>query len=178
MDSEGTPQRRPRNPWGLLRLFTGAAVIGTLFELLGVPAGMLLGATIGAALVNQRWAARMRPAEVPTFMRQAGLIAIGFVTGVLLTWQSLASTAVIAAPIVLAYLLLGMLNLVFVTLLMARYGVDPATAVFAVTPGGLGEVMSMAMDKGAQVTVVLTVHAVRLFTLVLVLLPLLLWVLT
>ncbi|WP_202912103.1 AbrB family transcriptional regulator [Nesterenkonia muleiensis] len=178
MGSEGAPRRRPRHLWGLLRLFAGAAVVGTLFELLGVPAGMLLGATIGAALVNQRWTERMRPAEVPLPLRQSGLVTMGFVTGVLLTWESLTSTAIIALPVVAAYLLVGVLNLALVTLLMKRYGVDPATAAFAVIPGGLGEVMSMAMDKGAEVTVVLTVHAVRLFTLVLIVLPILLAVLT
>ncbi|NLS09331.1 ammonia monooxygenase [Nesterenkonia sp. MY13] len=163
--------------WGLLRLFLAAAAVGTLFELLGVPAGMLLGAVIGAALVNQRWTPRMKPAEVPAPLRQGGLVLMGFVTGVLLTLDSLASTATIAIPVAVAYLLLGVVNLGFVTLLMSRYGVDPATAVFAVTPGGLGEVMSLAMDRGAEVVVVLTVHAVRLFTLVLVLLPIMLWVL-
>ncbi len=152
--------------------------MGTLFEVLGVPAGMLLGSIIGAAVVNQRWRARWKPAEVPMPLRQAGLVTMGFVTGVLLTVESLTSTALIALPVAGAYLLISGLNLGLVTLLMSRYGVDPATAAFAVIPGGLGEVMAMAMDRGAETTVVLTVHAVRLFTLVLILLPILLWVLT
>lgn len=139
---------------------------------------MLLGSIIGAALVNQRWRMRWKPAEVPATLRQAGLVVMGLVTGVLLTLDSLISTAVIALPVVGAYLLLGVLNLGLVALLMGRYGVDPATAAFAVIPGGLGEVMSMAMDRGAEVTIVLTVHAVRLFTLVLILLPILLALLT
>ncbi|WP_223881243.1 AbrB family transcriptional regulator [Nesterenkonia ebinurensis] len=178
MDSESSPRRRPRNLLGLLRLFTGAAAFGALFEVLGIPAGMLLGAVIGSALVNQRWTSRIRPAEVPLQLRQAGLVTMGFVTGVLLTVDSLISTAAIALPVVGVYLLIGVLNLGLVALLMSRYGVDPVTAAFAVIPGGLGEVMSMAMDRGAEVTIVLTVHAVRLFTLVLIVLPILLAVLT
>ncbi|WP_253856044.1 AbrB family transcriptional regulator [Prauserella alba] len=176
MNSE---QERPRyRQWfGVMRLLAGAAVVGSLFEHLGIPAGMLLGSALGAGLVNQPVTPRMRPATFPRAMRQTGLIAIGFVSGVMLTVDSLVSTAAVALPVVAAYLALGILNLVFITLLMSRYRVDPATAVLTVTPGGLSEVSSLAVDKGAQLGVVLTVHAVRLFALVFLVLPILLTVL-
>lgn len=167
--------------WGkvlaVARLLAGAAVVGSLFELMGIPAGMLLGSAVGAALVNQPWFSRIKPTTFPRPMRHIGLIVIGLVSGVLLTLESITSTAVVAPPVIAAYLCLAVVNLLVVTLLMARYDVDPATAVLAVTPGGLAEVTSVAIDKGAQMGVVMTVHAVRLFTLVLVLLPILLVVL-
>ncbi|OLT49276.1 ammonia monooxygenase [Saccharomonospora sp. CUA-673] len=162
---------------GVLRLLVGAAVVGGLFEYLGLPAGMLLGSALGAALVNQPYRPSMRPTAFPRAMRQTGLIAIGLVSGVMLTVDSLVSTAAIALPVVGAYLALGILNLSLITLLMSRYGLDPATAVLTVTPGGLSEVSALAIDKGAQLGVVLTVHAVRLFALVFLLLPVLLMVL-
>ncbi|WP_460747284.1 AbrB family transcriptional regulator [Nocardiopsis oceani] len=163
---------------GVLRLLAGAAVVGSLFELLGIPAGMLLGSAIGAALVNQAWFPRLRPAAFPRTLRYIGLMLVGLVSGVLLTVDSLVSTASVAVPVIVAYLGLVVVNLLLIALLMARYNIDPATAVLAVTPGGLAEVTSLAIDKGAQMGVVMTVHAVRLFTLVLALLPILLVVLS
>jgi len=173
------PERPRDRQWvGVARLLVGAVVVGGLFEYLGIPAGMLLGSAIGAALVNQPGMPRMRPVAFPRALRQTGLVAIGVVSGVMLTVDSLASTAAVALPVAGAYLALGVVNLVFITLLMSRYSVDPATAVLTVTPGGLSEVSSLAIDKGARLGVVLTVHAVRLFALVFLVLPVLLAVLT
>lgn len=139
---------------GIGRLLLGGVSVGSVLELLDVPASL------------------------PILARQIGLTTVGLAAGVLLTLDSLLNTAVIALPVVLAYLALTALNLVFITVLMSRYQVDPVTAVLAVTPGGLAEVTTIAIDKGAQVGVVLSVHAVRLFSLVLVILPILLLVLS
>lgn len=163
---------------GVIRLLLGGLAGGSLLELLDVPAGMLLGSVVGAALVNQRWGGRLTPAVFPPFLRQLGFVAVGLAAGVLLTVESLVNTGSIAIPVTLAYLALGVLNLLFATILMARYGVDSVTAVLALTPGGLAEVSTIALEKDAQVGVVLSVHAVRLFTLVLVVLPILLVILT
>ena len=169
-------QSRSRSALGLGRLLLGALVVGLLFEWMGVPAGMMLGAAVGAALMNQPAISRMKRVEFPRSMRQLALIAIGLVSGVLLTVGSLRSTANIALPIVGAYLLVWVIMLGFIALLMKRYRLDPATAVLSVIPGGLAEVMGLALDKKAQISVVLTIHSVRLFAIVLVLLPILLWV--
>ncbi|MET9711704.1 AbrB family transcriptional regulator [Nocardiopsis alba] len=170
--------RADRSGWGraldVLRLLAGAAVVGSLLELLGVPAGMLLGSAIGAALANQKWTPRLRPTTFPRPLRYVGLLLVGLVSGVLLTMESLGSTASVALPVIAAYLGLAMVNLLVIALLMARYDVDPATAVLAVTPGGLAEVTSLAIDKGARMGVVMTVHSVRLLTIVFVFLPIVL----
>lgn len=163
---------------GIARLLLGGVSVGSVLELMGVPAGMLMGSVVGAALVNQPWTRRLKPVKRPVLMRHIGLTTVGLAAGVLLTLDSLLNTAVIALPVVLAYLALTVLNLVFITVLMSRYRVDPVTAVLAVTPGGLAEMTALAVDKGAQVGVVLSVHAVRLFSLVLVILPILLLVLS
>lgn len=177
MDSDGATTR-----WSqvrrVLKLLTGATLVGLPFHYLGVPAGMLLGSIFGAALVNQRWFNKVKPSAFPRSFRNAGLITVGVISGVLLTTESLISTATIALPIVIAYLCLAAVNLLFITLLMSRYGIDPGTAVLAVTPGGLGEITSMAIDKGANISVVVTIHTVRLFALVLLILPILVWVFT
>lgn len=162
--------------FGVGRLVLCAALFGALFEWLNVPAGMMLGAAVGSALANQPVITRMKRAEYPAWLRQFSLITIGLVSGVLLTWDSLRSTAVVALPVVGAYILIVLMNLLFIALLMSKYRVDPVTAVLAVTPGGLAEVMGLALDRQAQISIVLTVHTVRLFALVLVLLPILLWV--
>lgn len=176
--SAGGEESRWKRLLGTARLLAGAAMVGSLLEVLGVPAGMLLGSVVGAALVNQPWLLRVKPVGFPPVLRHGGLVAVGLAAGALLTVESLLDTAAIAIPVALAYLALAVLNLVLITLLMARYGIDPVTAVLAVTPGGLAEVTSVAIDTGAQLGVVLCVHSVRLFTLVLILLPIFLVVLT
>lgn len=163
---------------GIGRLLLGGVTMGSVLELIGVPAGMLIGSVLGAALVNQPWTRRIKPARFPIAARQIGLVSVGLTSGVLLTLDSILNTASIALPVVVAYLALTALNLVFITVLMSRYAVDPVTAVLAVTPGGLAEVSAMAIDRDAQVGIVLSVHAVRLFSLVLVILPILLLVLS
>lgn len=161
---------------GLGRLLLCAALVGLIFEWIGVPAGMLLGAAVGAAVANQPAITRMRRVEFPGSLRRLALITIGLISGVLLTVGSLKTTAAVALPIVGAYLLVWAVNLLFIALLMKRYRLDPATAVLAVIPGGLAELMGLAIDKDAQISVVLTIHTVRLFAIVLLLLPILLWV--
>lgn len=174
----GAPPAPPR--WraffGVARLLLCAGLCGLAFEWLNVPAGMMLGAAVGSALANQPAITRMPRAEIPLWLRNLALMTIGVASGALLTWESLRTTAVVAVPVVGAYLVIVLMNLLFVALLMSKYRVDPITAVLAVTPGGLAEVMGMALDRGAQISIVLTVHTVRLFALVLVLLPILLWV--
>ena len=172
MASKDTPPFG-RRLLGALKLLLGAFLVGLPLHLAGVPAGMLLGSIIGAAVVNQQWFPVLTPSELPRPIRHVDMIAVGLISGVLLTTESLVTTASVALPIMLTYLGLVILNLGFVTILMKRYQVDPVTAVLALTPGGLGEITSMAMDKGAQVAVVLTIHSVRLFVIVLLILPVL-----
>lgn len=160
--------------FGALRSLFGAAVVGGAFELLGVPAGMLLGSIVGAAIVNQRWFPSVRyPARLPSIIQQVGLMLVGLAAGALLTVETLLSTASIALPIVVSYLGLALINLVLISLLMLRYGMNPSTAVLATAPGGLAEMLSMAVDKGADLEIVVTIQTVRLITLVLFLLPIL-----
>lgn len=165
------------NTLSVARLFLGALTVGTAFELLGIPAGMLLGAIIGAALSNQPWTTNWRPTRLPRPFRSVGLIILGIVTGLMLTWESLASTATIALPVAVSYFGLGVLNTLFAWFLMERYRVGPATAIFSVTPGGFGEVLSLAMERNAQIPIVLSVHAVRIMLLVLAIIPITLLVL-
>lgn len=173
MNGESAPPLWKRT-LNVLKILTAAALLGALFEYFGIPAGMLFGSAIGAALVNQSWFPWLKPAEFPPMLRRLGLLSAGIASGVLLTTGSLMSTATVALPIVGVYLALTAANLLLITFLMSRYGVDPATAVMAVTPGGLAEMLSMAADKNAEISIVLTVHSVRLFTLVLLILPIML----
>lgn len=164
-------RRRLQTALRIARVLTGALLAGSLLEFLGVPAGMLLGGMIGAAVANHRWTPRTVPAVLPMSLRYAGLIGLGSVTGMMVTVESLRATAVIAGPVAGAYLVFIALNLLFVGFLVHKYDVDPVSAVLAVTPGGLSEVTVMAIEKDARIALVLSVHAVRVLVIVLVLLP-------
>lgn len=152
------------------RVFAGAVSLALILEILNVPAAILVGAIVGSALANQEWG-RFKKVELPKHTRTVGFIIVGCVSGVMLTVDTLAVLAIVVLPIVVAYLAVGGINIIFVTLLMRKYGVDPITAVLATTPGGVSEISGIALDKGANLSLVLTVHSVRFIVIVLGILP-------
>ncbi|MQA10370.1 MAG: ammonia monooxygenase [Pseudonocardiaceae bacterium] len=157
--------------WSWLWLLAGGLLGATLLTLLGVPAGAIVGAVLGSAVVSIR-GARLR--AVPPSTRIVGLVLLGCAAGVRLEPDSLLMLAKLAVPLVGAVVVLLALNVGLALLLTKRYQVDPITAMFACAPGGLSEIGSLAETYGARVGVVVAVHVVRVILVVVLLLPILL----
>lgn len=148
-----------------------------LLSLAGVPAGVLLGSVIGAALAN-RAVPRLPPIVMPRWVRVTGFVVLGCLTGVRLEPTALGVLASIALPVLAAVGVLLLLNLLLAMLLVRRYQVDAMTAVLATAPGGLSEIVGVSLDWGARTSLVVAVHSVRVLVIVLVALPLLVAVLS
>ncbi|WP_193312838.1 AbrB family transcriptional regulator [Georgenia subflava] len=164
---------RARRVAGVVRVLVGASAGAALLSVLGVPAGVLLGSVLGAALAN-RAVPGLSVVQMPRGVRVVGFVLLGCVTGVQLEPAALATLGHVIGPLLGAVAVLLCLNIVLALVLVRRYDVDPMTAVLATAPGGVSEIVGVAMDRGARISLVLAVHSVRVLVIVLIALPLLL----
>jgi membrane AbrB-like protein len=156
-----------------LRLLAGGAAGATALTLLNVPAGAIVGAVLGSALVNG-----LRPGgSLSRPLRVAGLLLLGCAAGVQLEAASLETLLRIAVPLGVAVLALLALDVLLAVWLSRRYGIDPVTALFACAPGGVSEIAVAADEAGARTGVVISIHVMRVLLVVLVALPILVVVL-
>lgn len=163
--------------WGdlgrLARLLAGALAGALVFTALRIPAATVVGSVVGSALVNRWWPAEFRHPAPAKALRTVGLVLLGCVAGARLDADTLRTIAELALPLLTGVALLLVLELLLAALLIARYGIDPVTAVLAFAPGGLSEIAFTAREAGARMSVVLAVHMVRVLAVVLLLLPVL-----
>lgn len=160
-------------------LLAGGTAGAAALTAVHLPAGPLVGAVVGSALVR-RYGESVRPDgrwTLPSPVRLVGLVLLGCVAGVRLDADTLRTLGRIALPLGGAVVALLLVNVAVATVLVRRYRIDPVTAVFACAPGGVSELAVTAQEKGARLEVVLAVHMVRVITVVLVVLPLLVLVL-
>lgn len=144
-----------------------AALIGALlFEGLKVPAGALLGAVVGVALLNT--VGSLGPAsELPDAARFLAYAGLGWLVG-----QGVTRTTVTELRERLGLISIVVVVLVLVGLALgwalAHFGaMDPRTAYLAASPGALSQMSAVAASLDANVTTVMTVHTIRVVALIL-----------
>jgi uncharacterized protein len=168
-----------RSAAGLLApLLTGSG-LGLLLTWLQLPAGALVGAVVGSALVADGRAARDRPGRrrLDAAVRVGGMVLLGCVSAARLDQDTLRSMLRICGPVFSGVVVLLALNVVLARWLVRRHGIDPTTAVLACAPGGFSELSVMAVREGADVGTVAVVHVCRVLIVVLALVPILVLVL-
>jgi membrane AbrB-like protein len=134
-----------------------AAAGGLTFGLLGMPAGFLSGAILavaGAALAG-------RPMLIPTPLMRILLVLIGISLGAMVTPDILHGMA--TYPLSIAALIVAMACISFSGAFYLRvvHGWDTITAYLAAAPGGLSQVMALAVELDADVRAIAIVQTVR-----------------
>lgn len=150
----------------LLTTAAAALVGAVIFEWLEVPAGALLGAVVGVALLNT--VGSLGPAsELPDAARFFAYAGLGWLVGQGVTRatvaelrESLGLISMVVVALVLVGLALGWV--------LAHFGVmDQRTAYLAASPGALSQMSAVAVSLDANVTTVVTVHTIRVVALIL-----------
>lgn len=144
-----------------------AAVAAALaLEALGVPAGALVGSMLAIA------ALKMVDVEVPDlarWLRFAVYVGVGWLLGQGFTPEvpRLLARAAPATLLVVGVLLVVGGGLAFV---LYRFGaMDAPTALLAASPGGISQMAVFTAESGANPAIVITVHLMRVLSLVLLL---------
>jgi membrane AbrB-like protein len=142
-----------------------AALGAGLFWLIGFPAAPLTGS---AAAVSVAGLMGLH-VVIPVWLRNTCFIALGINIGTGVTREALAGIA--TWPLSLAIMAVALLvALVASRNLMERaFGYDRTTATLASTPGHLSFVLSIALDKGANTSVVGMIQSIRVLFLTLAL---------
>jgi hypothetical protein len=136
---------------------------GLAAEALGVPAGAVLGAVVGAVAVNL-WQPGRR---LPKPFREVGKILLGSVVGLSFAPELLSAIVGLLVPVSIAVAMLIATGLGVAFVLYRWFGWDLPTALYASTPGGLSELAISSHEAGAQGHIVVAVHTIRVVTVVL-----------
>lgn len=148
----------------LLVVLAVAAVVGEAAEAAHLPAGVFVGAMVGAAAV--RLLAGGSDVALPRALGDGAFVVLGASVGVLVTRQTLASLRGVVLPAVLAGGLIILAGL-GITFLLRALGIAPPGDVLATSPGALSNVTAVALSRGAGAVEVALFHLVRLVMVIL-----------
>lgn len=148
----------------LLLVLVVAAVLGELAEAASVPAGVFVGAMVGAAAV--RLLVGGPGVVLPRALDDGAFVVLGASVGLLVTKETLASLRGVVLPAVLAGLLIILAGL-GITFLLRALGIAPPGDVLATSPGALSNVAAVARREGTGAVEVSLFHLVRLVMVIL-----------
>ncbi len=140
-----------------LTLAVGAA-LGLLFFRIKVPGGMMVGALVGAVLLN----VTTGQACMPYAGRLAAQITAGAFIGATLKRSDVARMPKLVKP---AAILIGgllVLNVIMGTIIHYVSGLDWMTSFFCVVPGGMSDVPIIAAELGANSAAIVVLQFSRM----------------
>lgn len=150
----------------LLTTAAAALVGGSLLHLLRVPAGGLLGAMLAVGLLNVVGTEALAAATLPPPLRFASFVALGWFVGQGFTRETVATLRRSLLPILVVVVALLVFGAALGWVLIRLGVLDPATAYLATSPGALSQMSAVAATVGADATLVVTVHTVRVIVLI------------
>ena len=150
----------------LVYYFIAGGVFGALALKTGIPAAPLAGALIGASLLSI--SGKVSVAEWPNGTRTLLEIGIGTVIGTSLTKESIVDLQLLWKPAILITFTLISTGLVVGLWTSRLLKIDVITTILGAAPGGISGMSLVGSEYGVG-TVVATLHAVRLITVLLIL---------
>ena len=145
---------------GSLLLTAGAAIVGAaIATLLHLPAAPLLGAMVGVAVVNL---ATTSAFPIASAGRWVVYVCMGWLLGMSVNRETLGQLLSSLVPIVVTVVAFLIFGLVAAWVLWRFTSIDSLTALLATAPGGIAQMGAMSATAGANVPIVLTVHVLRI----------------
>ncbi len=134
-----------------------AAIGGTTFGLLGVPAGWLSGAMLVVACA----ALAGRPMYMPMRLTWTILVLIGISLGAVVTPATLHGVATYPVSIIVLIAAMAVVAFAGAFYLQKVHGWDRVSAYLGAAPGGLSQVMAVAAELGADLRGIAIVQTIR-----------------
>jgi membrane AbrB-like protein len=140
-----------------------ASATGLLAKRLHLPGGLLVGAMVGAAAVT---VISGTDSDVPIALRTTVPLAVGVITGVLITPELLRGLHRMVMPAVASAAVMIAAG-IGIAVAMKALGVEPPAAVLATSPGALSVLTTTAIEIRTGEVEVALFHTVRLVLVVL-----------
>ena len=134
---------------------------GTLFTLIGFPAGLISGSVLAVAAA----ALLGRPMQVPVPLARTGYVLIGILLGAVVTPQTV--TGFTAWPASIALVMLAALGMMLATATYLRlvHGWDRLSALLGASPGSMTQVIALSTELGADLPAIAIVQTTRVLLL-------------
>jgi membrane AbrB-like protein len=157
---------------GWILLLAAGALGAFIFLRLRLPGGSFLGAMLASAAVGLLMT---QPQTFPPILRSVGLVLLGIGAGSAIERQALQRLRRVLPVATLLVLLLIATSYAIGRIVLAVSGdaALPATVILGVMPGGASGMAAAAIDLGADLPIVASMHSLRL-VIVFGLLPLML----
>nr|WP_246476347.1 AbrB family transcriptional regulator [Roseibium litorale] len=149
----------------LLLTLTFGAAGGTLFDLIGLPAGWLSGAMIVVALA----ALSRLPVELPGVMRNGLFVVLGLSMGAGVSPEVMSRISQWPVSMAILFLVVILVTLATYAFLRLSAGWDKTSAYFGALPGALSFVMALAAETRSDLARIAASQSIRLLILVVVL---------
>ena len=147
----------------LLVVLVAAFIFGEAAERFEMPGGLMVGAMVGAALVNLALSADVK---LPRAVDDGALIVIGASIGLLITTETLKSLQKYFIPAVAAAVLIILAG-IGISYLLRAVGMAPPGDVLATSPGALANLAAVAAREKAGAVEVAMFHTIRLVLVIL-----------
>src|SRR5262249_31457445 len=134
---------------------------GTLFTLIGFPAGLISGSVLAVAAA----ALLGRPVQVPVALARTGYVLIGILLGAVVTPQTVAGFT--PWPVSIALRVVAALGLMpaNATYLRLVHGWDRLSALLGASPGSMTQVIALSTELGADLPAIAIVQTMRVLLL-------------
>jgi membrane AbrB-like protein len=163
-DEGESPPKDRVGPARWAAMILGAAAGGVFGVWTSIPAGSVVFAMLGVALVKTVVAAES--AAFPTFARRGVQIALGTTLGLQVSLRPLARAGDLVIPLATTLALLLVISLATGLFIYRFTRMDLASALWMSAPGGLMEIMVLAEAMDLDVLPILTVHTMRVLLII------------
>ncbi len=143
----------------ILELLAGAILAGLLFNWLQVPVGWLVGPMIVGIIYA---IIQGRPQPLPPTLATVGQAVIAIATAAGFDWDTLATAATYAIPLMLCILLTGGMSLFNGYLLSRWAGIERRTGFLGCLPGAGPSIVALSEEIGADALAVAVLQDLRI----------------